>query len=73
MLSHWDTRMRRAATGAAKVAKARPRRVTSSPAAVTRASTQEASMTMLGPDKSVPSVLTDSMPMTAECSATAAR
>ena len=65
--------MSSATTGAATVEKASPRRVTSSPAAVTTASTHEASMTMLGPDRSVPSVLTDSMPMTAECAATATR
>ena len=73
MRSHWDTRMSSATTGAATVEKASPRRVTSSPTAVTTASTHEASMTMLGPESSVPAVLTDSMPMTAECAATAVR
>ena len=73
MRSHWDTRIRSATTGAATVEKASPRRVTSSPTAVTTASTHEASMTMLGPESSVPAVLTDSMPMTAECAATAVR
>lgn len=73
MRSHWDTRMSSATTGAATVEKASPRRVTSSPTAVTTAEYPRGQHDDVGPESSVPAVLTDSMPMTAECAATAVR
>lgn len=65
--------MSSAATGPTMSAKPRPRLVTTSPTAVTTARTQAASMMMFGPDSSVPEVVVDSMPITAECNATAAK
>ena len=59
MCIHWDVTMSRAITGAVIAARPRPRLVTMSPAAVTAASTHEASITMLGPESSVPAVAAD--------------
>ena len=61
----------RGRTGAATAANPVPRLVSARPTAHTTANTHEASMTMFGPDNSVPSVAVDSMPMMAECRATA--